>query len=151
MVATLLMTFVLYGGPLLTVPEFDVASMYGSLSAEGAAPADLSNPWFFGLLVHIVFMVVLLPVLYGYALYSMLSGRPWARGLIFGGILLLAMMFVLLPLFGRGVFFLNTPAPIVLTCLATLALAVYGLALGIAAGAQVEEPVHVSREMEVNG
>ena len=57
---------------------------------------------------------------------------------MFGIALLIVAALAILPIFGRGVLFTNTPAPITLSVLAAVAHIAYGLILGVMAAPQAE-------------
>ena len=87
------MILLIYGGPLIGLPRWDVVSMLGSLAAPNKQEAVT-----LGGAIHFT-MGVLFALIYA-ALWSMGIGSPtWWWGLIFGavhGMLVMLMLFVVL-------------------------------------------------------
>lgn len=96
------MTLLIYMAPHMGMPNMDIAGMLGSMMNGGQTPAVMSGPWLIGMMMHFVLGTLLFPLLYAYFVYGLLPGRPWAKGLIWGGALWAVMQAMPLPMMGQG-------------------------------------------------
>ena len=133
-IATLVMTVLMYGAPMMGMPKMDIAAMLGSMLAQGM-PAPLSGAWWVGMMMHFVNGIIIFPLLYAYALYPVLPGAPWLKGATWGLILWAIAQAIVTPMMGMGFFSSAAPQPMMAVAGSLLGHLVYGGILGaMAAG-----------------
>jgi uncharacterized protein DUF6789 len=137
-VATLVMTLMIYAAPHLGGPRMDIAAMLGSRLHGGQMPAPLSGYWWMGMMMHWVNGAILFPLFYAYVLYPLLPGRPWVRGLTLGLILWFIEEAMVLPMMGNGFFSAKAPNPMMAVMAGLMAHLIYGAILGALAGPQAQ-------------
>lgn len=91
-VGTVLITALMYGGPLMGFPRMDIATMLGTMVVADPGPA-----FWVGMLIHFMMGTVILALAYA-ALYRFLPGPPWARGAIWGLVFWVLAMAVVMPM-----------------------------------------------------
>lgn len=125
---TILMTLMMYYvAPFMTGGPMDIASTLGEMTG--------TNPTI-GMVMHFMLGSLVFPAIF-VALWPMLPGAPWMKGLVFGLALALIALVVVMPMAGMGVFFANHPQPAMAVMADLLAHAVYGLLLGWWSGKSV--------------
>jgi hypothetical protein len=134
--ATLVLTVMMYTGPLIGMPELDIAALLG-WAITGDMPEPLSAVWWLAMTEHFVNGSVIFPLFYAYLLFPLLPGRPWMRGVCWGLLLFLFAQMVAAPLVLCIGFFSRYWEPQALTVLGSLAgHIVYGAIFGAIAGQQ---------------
>lgn len=125
---TILMTLMMYYvAPLMTGGPMDIASTLGEMTG--------TNPTV-GMVMHFMLGSLVFPAVF-VALWTMLPGAPWMKGLVFGLVLALIALVVVMPMAGMGMFMANHPQPAMAVMASLLAHAVYGLMLGWWSGKSV--------------
>lgn len=82
-VATLIMTIVMYRLPVIGYPAIDVISSLGALSPYvGAFLPFRVSPYLLGVVVHLMIGVIL-ALIYAVLFYSSLPGPKWFKGVVF--------------------------------------------------------------------
>ena len=124
-VMTLFMYFV---APMMMGGPMDVARMLGGMMGD-ATPYNML--WMMGMGVHILNGVVIFPLIYVFALYGVLPGAPWLKGLIWGLVLWLVSqtampMMMGMPMFGGG--------NVMMVMGSLMGHAAYGVLLGLVGG-----------------
>jgi hypothetical protein len=137
-VATLVMTLMIYAAPHLGGPRMDIAAMLGSRLHGGQMPAPLSSYWRIGLMMHVINGAILFPLLYAFLLYPLLPGRPWVKGVTWGLILWFLQEAMVMPMMGKGFFSAKAPNPMMAVMAGLMAHLIYGAILGALAGPQVQ-------------
>ncbi len=138
LVATIVMTMLIYMAPHMGMPKMDIAGMLGSMVNGGQAPAMMSGPWLIGLMMHFVLGTLVFPLLYAYFVYGLLPGKPWAKGLIWGVALWAAMLVMVMPMMGKGFFASKTPEPLLFVLGVLMGHLLYGAVFGALAGQQAQ-------------
>jgi len=125
-IGTVLLTSMMYFvAPAMTGRTMDIAAMLGSM---------MGGSWALGMMAHLAQGIVVFPLIYVLGVYQRLLGPPWLRGMAWGGALWLLAQAVAMPLMGNGFFSAEAGGmPSVVSSL--LGHLVYGLALGVVAGA----------------
>ena len=125
-IGTVLLTSMMYFvAPAVTGRTMDIAAMLGSM---------MGGSWALGMMAHLAQGIVVFPLIYVLGVYQRLPGPPWLRGMAWGGALWLLAQAVAMPLMGNGFFSAEAGGmPSVVSSL--LGHLVYGLALGVVAGA----------------
>lgn len=101
---TIVMTMMMYFvSPMMGV-KMDVAAMLGGMMGA-AEPYNMF--WMMGMGAHILNGVVIFPLIYVFALFGILPGDPWLKGLIWGLVLWLISqtgmaMMMDMPMFSGG-------------------------------------------------
>ena len=128
-VGTALLTAMMYFvSPVMTGRAMDIAAMLGSL---------MGGSWALGMTAHLANGIVVFPLIYVLGVSQRLPGPPWLRGMVWGIVLWLLAQLVMLPSMGSG--FFGAKAGGVPSALSSLlGHLVYGLALGVLAGAPEE-------------
>lgn len=136
--ATLILTGLMYLGPLVHVATWNIPAIVGSAVSfnEDVTMAFRPSLWALGWVVYITFTVFFFPLCYAYWVYSYLPGSNTMRGLIYGGLLWLLFQVFLMPMIGQGAFDYHGPAPPVEILSQLVMWLVYGLVLGFIAGQQ---------------
>ncbi|MGH6690318.1 MAG: DUF6789 family protein [Gammaproteobacteria bacterium] len=137
-VATLAMTVLMYGGPMMGMPKMDIAGMLGSLLGQGM-PAPASGAWWLGMIMHFINGTIIFPLIYVYLLYSVLPGAPWLRGAAWGVILWAIAQAVVMPMMGMGFFSSAAPQPMMAVAGSLIGHLIYGGILGVIAGRAAAE------------
>lgn len=137
LVGTVIITVLIYAGPLVGLPEMDIAALIGWF-LTGMQPAPWTSVWWLGMLEHFVNGAVIFPLAYAYALYPLLPGQPLVKGLIWGALLFLFAQAVVVPLifclgFFSHFYFDEQPAVLLSSLAGHL---VYGGVFGVIAGEQ---------------
>lgn len=128
-VATLVLTGIMYYvAPLMLPGPMDVAQMLAGV---------LGTSWMVGMVVHFILGTLVFPLIYVYALYPVLPGAPWVKGLVWGAILWVAAELLLVPMAGGGVFHSASPAGVMGVMGSLIGHLVYGAVLGAIAGGPV--------------
>lgn len=128
---TILMTLMMYYvAPLMTGGPMDIASLLGEMTG--------TNPTV-GMVMHFMLGSLVFPAVF-VALWAMLPGAPWMKGLVFGLVLALIALVVVMPMAGMGMFMANHPQPAMAVVALLLAHAVYGLMLGWWSGKSATAP-----------
>ena len=146
-IATLIVTALMFAATKLDLPNIDMASALGTaFVAKGAAfPAyPLTGAWWLGLALFFVVGAVLSPLVFAYA-FGGLLGSPWLRGVewavflwIIGGVGVMTAMGL-----GFNDAHGNHPISSVLASLA--AHLIYGVVLGQVAGTAFRQPSSVHK------
>lgn len=132
-IATLVMTMMMYGAPMLGMPKMDIAAMLGSMLG-GGMPATGSGAWWMGMTLHFINGTIIFPLIYAYVLYSRLPGAPWLKGATWGIILWAIAQAVVMPMMGMGFFSSGAPQPLMAVTGSLMGHLVYGAILGGSAG-----------------
>lgn len=119
--ATVVMTIVMYAGPMMGMPKMDVAGMLGSL---------LGGNWWLGMIEHFINGSIIFPFIYAYLLYSVLPGQPWFKGALWGLALWFLAQTMVMPLMGMGFFSVLTPEPGMAVVGSLIGHLIYGVILG---------------------
>jgi len=138
LVATAVMTMLIYMAPHMGMPNMDIAGMLGSMMNGGQAPAMMSGPWLIGMMMHFVLGTLVFPLFYAYFVYGLLPGKPWAKGLIWGVALWAVMQVMPLPMMGKGFFASKTPEPLLFVMGTLMGHLLYGAVFGALAGQQAQ-------------
>ena len=99
--------------------------------------------WWWGLIWHLNFGSIVFPHLYVLAFYPMFRGRTWVRGLQFGAVLWLFAMVIAMPLFGYGLFAVETEYPAIVATGVLILHLIYGAILGGIAGEPKEKVEYI--------
>ncbi len=132
-VATLAMTMLMYGAPMMRMPKMDIAVMLGSLLGQGI-PAPASGAWWLGMMMHFINGTIIFPLIYAYLLSPVLPGAPWLKGATWGLILWAIAQAVVMPMMGMGFFSSGTPQPMMAVGGSLIGHLIYGGILGAIAG-----------------
>lgn len=132
-VATVGMSVLMYAGPMMGMPKMDLAAMLGSMVSQGM-PAPASGAWWMGMLAHFINGTIVFPLIYAYALYPVLPGAPWLKGIVWGLILWFLSQAMVMPMMGLGFFSSNAPAAMMGVIGSLIGHAAYGALLGTIAG-----------------
>lgn len=143
--ATLVMTMLMYGGPMMGMPKMDIAGMLGSMLGQGM-PAPGSGVWWIGMMMHFVNGTIIFPLVYRYALYSVLPGAPWLKGATWGLILWAIAQAVVMPMMGMGFFSSWAPQPMMAVVGSLIGHLIYGAILGGVTGRAAGDAQAVSWE-----
>jgi hypothetical protein len=127
--ATLVMTFFMYGAPLIRMPGMDIAAMLGSM-LTGVPPPVGFAPWVLGMLLHFINGTIIFPIVFVFLLYRFLPGRPWLKGVSWGVILWFLSQVAVMPIMGLGLFSAAAPQPVLTVLGSLIAHLVYGAILG---------------------
>lgn len=122
-VMTLMMYFV---APMMDV-TMDVAAMLGSMMG---AVDGYNMFWMMGMGAHILNGVVIFPLIYVFALFGILPGDPWLKGLIWGLVLWLISQ-TAMPMMMGGEMFAGGMMPVMASFMNH---AIYGGLLGFIGG-----------------
>lgn len=135
-VATGVMTVMMVAAPSMGMPEMDIAALIGWVISP-QMPEPMTPVWWVGMLAHFVNGSIIFPLIYAYAIYPVLPGKPWLRGIVWSMMLWFLAQTVAMPLiFCMGFFTRLSPQP-VLAVLGSLAgHLLYGVLLGLIAGPQ---------------
>lgn len=118
---TILMTLMMYYvAPMMIGGPMDIAGTLGEMTGTSHTV---------GMIMHFMLGSLVFPAIF-VALWTMLPGAPWMKGLVFGLILALIALVVVMPMAGMGMFMANHPQPMMAVMASLLAHAVYGLMLG---------------------
>lgn len=145
-IATLVMTMMMYAAPMIGMPKMDVAGMLGSMFNGGQPLEMTSGLWWMGMMIHFVNGTVVFALIYAYLLYGWLPGGPWLRGLTWGLILWFLYQVMIMPVMGKGIFGINTPAPMMMVLGSMMGHIVYGAILGAIAGEQAVRHAYMHQE-----
>lgn len=135
-IATAVLTILMYGGQLFGVQVWNVPSIIGGAMSFNKHMTTDNALWVWGVVLYAVWGVFFLPLCYAYWVYSFLSGPTWFRGLVWGAFLWFIIQMLFMPLIGQGVFDtqgLGTGAEIISQAVIWLA---YGAVFGAIAGPQ---------------
>lgn len=143
--ATLVMTLLMYAGPMMGMPKMDIAAMLGKMVTT-TMPEPGSGAWWMGMLVHFVNGTIIFPLIYAFALYAVLPGQPWVRGTIWGLVLWVAAQAVVMPVMGMGFFSANAPEPLIGVIGSFIGHFIYGAILGGLAGSGAGRIAEIGRE-----
>lgn len=94
LVATVVMTAMMYAGPMMGMPKMDVATMLGTMFTQ-----HMKTAFWIGTIIHLMMGVVLFPFVYA-KLLQPASGNGAVRGITMGVILFLLSNLVLMPMMG---------------------------------------------------
>jgi hypothetical protein len=133
LVATVLMTAAISLAPYVGFPGDDYFSMLGSLLGTQAFGLESWNK-IVGVIWHLNFGVIIFPHIYAYALYPILPGPPWLKGMSFGVGLWLFLELLVMPMVGAGVFSIHTAHTLYNVMGALVVHLLYGVTLGAVAG-----------------
>jgi len=133
LIATAVMTMMMYGAPMMGMPKMDIAAMLGSMLG-GGMPGPMSGAWWVGMLIHFVNGTIIFPLIYAYGLYPVLPGAPWAKGAIWGVVLWVLAQAMAMPMMGMGFFSAQAPLPLMGVMGSLIGHLVYGAILGGIAG-----------------
>lgn len=138
LVATVLMTMLIYLAPQMGMPKMDIAAMLGTPMNGGMMPAVLSAPWLLGMTMHFVLGTMVFPLVYAYFVYRLLPGKPWIKGILWGVVLWVGMMVLPMPMpmMGKGFFSSKTPEPLLFDLGTLMGHLLYGAVFGALAGQQ---------------
>jgi uncharacterized membrane protein YagU involved in acid resistance len=143
LVATLVMTLIMYVAPLMGMPKMDVAAMLGSTMSR-TTPEPMSGLWFVGMVLHFVNGSVIFPLIFASALYARLPGRPWLRGTIWGLVLWVLSQAMVMPMMGAGFFSGHAPQPMLTVIGSLMGHIIYGAILGGLYGEGPAAELHAS-------
>jgi uncharacterized BrkB/YihY/UPF0761 family membrane protein len=132
-VASLVMTMLMYGAPMMGMPKMDIATMLGSMLG-GGMPATGSGSWWLGMMIHFVNGTIIFPLIFAYALYAVLPGAPWLKGATWGAILWLIAQAAVMPMMGMGFFSAASPQPAMAVIGSLVGHLIYGVILGTIGG-----------------
>ncbi len=132
-VATLVMTMLMYGAPMMGMPKMDIAAMLGSMLGQGM-PAAGTGAWWLGMIIHFINGTIIFPLIYAYALYSVLPDAPWLKGATWGVILWAIAQAVVMPMMGMGFFSSGAPQPMMAVVGSLIGHLVYGGILSAVTG-----------------
>lgn len=144
-VATLAMTMLMYGAPMMGMPKMDIAAMLGSLLGQGM-PAAASGAWWLGMVMHFIDGTIIFPLIYVYLLYAVLPGAPWLRGATWGLILWAIAQSMVMPMMGMGFFSSAAPQPMMAVAGSLIGHLIYGCFLGAIAGRRAADTAAVGWE-----
>ncbi|NIR51289.1 DUF1440 domain-containing protein [candidate division KSB1 bacterium] len=153
LVATIVMTVIIYLAPLLGMPGVDLPSMLGKF-LTGLQARPYSAAWDLGLLVHFVLGVFVLPALYVFLFYPRVPGKARIKGLYFGLVVWVVSQIAVMPLMGTGVLSIYTRYPVLVLLETLIAHIVYGVVLGSIIGESMipgATPVETSETKEEIG
>ncbi len=136
LIATLVMTMIMYAAPMMGMPKMDLAAMLGSMLNGGQMPAPMSGSWMIGMMMHFINGTIIFPLIYAYLLYPLLPGSPWLKGVLWGIILWLISQAMMMPMMGMGFFSANGPQPMMTVIGSLIGHIIYGAILGAIAGTQ---------------
>jgi hypothetical protein len=141
LVATSVVTAMIYVGPALGLDPLDFAAMLGAVIVGG-----LAEPMIIGLLIHLVNGSIIFPTVFVFLLYRMLPGPSWLRGMAWGITLWVLLQLVLMPLAGMGLFSSKAPHPMLSVAWSLAMHGLYGIILGMIARPQLERAIHDESE-----
>lgn len=139
LVATALMTAIGMMAPAMGMPKMDVAAMLGSLFNNMQLPEPMTGVWWAGMVWHFLNGAVIFPLLYIYAIYPLVGGQDWVRGMVWGLVLWFLAQAMVMPMMGMGFFSSATPNPAMMVLGSLIGHALYGVTLGAIAGHQPSE------------
>ncbi len=120
LLATAVMTMVMFAGPMMGFPEMNVPAMLAGF---------MGIPIAFGWIAH--FMIgSILAVAYAVRFSRILPGQYWMRGAIYSLLPWFTAQVAVNPMMGAGVFATNTPMPLMIVMGSLIGHLVYGLVLG---------------------
>ena len=143
-VATLAMTLLLYVPPLMGLPRMDMAALLGSLLVQQTG----SGGWWAGLIWHFINGTFIFSLLYAYGLYSVLPGKPWAKGLEWGLTLWVLSEIIVMPLVGMGFFSTRAPETGIAIYWLLMGHLLYGIVLGAIVGSPPTRSVQPIEEKQ---
>ena len=135
LMATIIMTALVYAGPVVGLARLDFAALIGMLFST-VTPRMFSTRWWAGMTVHFINGAIIFPLFYAYVLFPILPGVNALKGALWGAILWLISETLLLPVMGLGFFSTGAPQPLAWTIFNLAAHLVYGSVLGAVAGEQ---------------
>lgn len=94
LVATAVMTAMMYAGPMMGMPKMDVATMLGTMFTH-----NMKTAFWVGMMAHLMMGIVLFPFVYAKLLQPS-SGNGAVRGIMMGVILFLLTNLVVMPMMG---------------------------------------------------
>lgn len=122
---TLMMSLMMrFAAPMMVGQPMDIAAMLGNM---------MDNNYVMGMAVHIMFGVLLFPLVYAVLLFRFLPGAPLVKGLLFGSILWLIAETMVMPMAGAG-FFMSEIGGMKAVMAALMGHLVYGGLLGVITG-----------------
>ncbi|NIR46891.1 DUF1440 domain-containing protein, partial [candidate division KSB1 bacterium] len=132
-VATIVMTIMMYLAPVMGMPKMDIAAMLGKFVMDEPAPTG-STPWTVGMLIHLINGAIFFPLVYAFVFSPQLSWQPWVKGLFFGLVLWFASQLIVMPMMGAGAFSTETSQPGLMVIGSLFGHIVYGVLLGALLG-----------------
>ena len=118
---TIVITLVMYYvAPLMMGGPMDIAATLADLTGTNRTV---------GMVIHLLLGGLLFPVVF-HAMWPMLPGAGWLKGLVFGMILAVLALVVVMPMAGMGLFMANHPQPAMAVMGSLIGHALYGLILG---------------------
>ncbi len=125
---TILITLMMYFvAPMMLGKPMDTAAMLGKM---------LGDSWILGMMMHFINGTVIFPLIYVFAIYPVLTGKPWIRGALWGVALWILSQAVVMPMMGGG--FLSSHMGGMMAVVASLmGHAAYGAVLGGITGGPV--------------
>jgi uncharacterized membrane protein YagU involved in acid resistance len=132
-VGTIVMTMMMYGGPMMGMPRMDIAGMLGSMLGQGM-PTTGGGTWWMGMFIHFLNGTIVFPLIYAYALYALLPGTPWIKGATWGLVLWAIAQAMVMPIMGMGFFSSLAPQPMMGVAGSLIGHLVYGALLGAVTG-----------------
>ena len=136
--ATLILTGLMYLGPLIGIRTWNIPAIVGSAMSfnEHVTPTINPGPYGVGFVLYVIFGIFVFPSCYAYWVFSYLPGATWMRGLLYGGLIWLLLQVFLMPMIGQGAFDVRGPAMGVELLSQLVMWLAYGLVLGLLAGTQ---------------
>ena len=135
LVATSVVTVLVYTGPAFGLDPLGFASLLGALIVgPGASPA-------IGLVIHLVNGSIVLPAMYVFLVFRRLAGPPWLRGIAFGVALWAIVQALLTPGAGEGFFSSGTEDPLLVVGWSLATHVLYGLILGAIARPRLAQAI----------
>jgi len=135
-IATLVMTGVMYLGALILPNMRNIPSMVGAVMAFNKHLTTSNALWTWGVVMYAIFYAYAFPLCYAYWIYSYLPGPGWFRGFLSGVFLWFLLELLFMPLLHQGVFDIAGPDTATEIISMFIVSAVYGLVLGFIAGPQ---------------
>ena len=132
---TIVMTLMMYYvAPLMMGGPMDIAGTLAEMTGTNKAV---------GMTIHLLLGGLAFPIVF-HAMWFVLPGAPWLKGLAFGMILAVLALVVVMPMAGMGLFMANHPQPAMAVMGSLMGHALYGIILGWWSGKSAggAEPAH---------
>ncbi len=121
LMATVVMTMIMYMAPMMGMPKMDVAGMLSGM---------MSLPWIVGMAIHFMNGVIIFPLIYVFVLYKVLPGNGLVKGIAWGVILFVIAQVMVMPMAGMGFFSSASPQQMPMVIGSLMGHVVYGAILG---------------------
>ena len=121
LIATVVMTMIMYMAPLMGMPKMDVAGMLSDM---------MHLPWIAGMVIHFMNGAIIFPLIYVFILYKVLPGNGLVKGIVWGVLLFVIAQVMVMPMAGMGFFSSASPQQMLMVMGSLMGHVVYGAILG---------------------